>query len=264
MPRTTSDEEVQLKKRARRRLVGAVVLATAVAVVLPMVLDTEPKPVSHNVNIQIPSPDSPAYAPKSGAPLPEPGKDAAPSAKSETAPARQDQPVPPVGSLQAPEAPKTAEPAKATEPLKRAESAKAGVVAKPAETHKESAQAAEPAKPPEAPKEPVKAAEAPKSGANVPAKDTKEAPKATPAKDAKVPVNSKFVVQVAALADTAKAKQLQQKMSAAGVKAYTEVVKTSKGSVTRVRAGPYDSREAAEKARVKLKSAGLDGKVVPR
>ena len=45
MARPISDEELQLKKRARRRLIGAIVLVTAVAVVLPMVLDSEPKPV---------------------------------------------------------------------------------------------------------------------------------------------------------------------------------------------------------------------------
>ena len=58
MARNVSDEELQLKKRARRRLVGAIVLVTAVAVVLPMVLDSEPKPVNQNINIQIPSPDA--------------------------------------------------------------------------------------------------------------------------------------------------------------------------------------------------------------
>ena len=64
MARPISDEELQLKKRARRRLVGAIVLVTAVAVVLPMVLDSEPRPVSQNINIQIPSPDSGEFTPK--------------------------------------------------------------------------------------------------------------------------------------------------------------------------------------------------------
>jgi DedD protein len=68
MARAISDEELQLKKRARRRLVGAVVLVTAVAVILPMVLDSEPRPVNQNVDIQIPSPDSGEFKPKAGAP----------------------------------------------------------------------------------------------------------------------------------------------------------------------------------------------------
>jgi len=258
MARSTSDEEVQLKKRARRRLVGAVVLATVVAVVLPMVLDTEPKPVSQNVNIQIPSPDSPAYAPKGGAPA-EVGKDA-PSAPSESAkPATpQSEPkaaLPPVASVQPPE------PAQSSEPIKQAEPPKAAVEA-PKVVEAPKPQPKEAAKPPA--KETTKPLA--KEAAKPAAKETaKPATKAVPAKDnAKAVANGKFVVQIAALADTAKAKQLQQKVAGTGVKAYTEVVHTAKGSVTRVRAGPYDTREAAEKARGRLKGAGLDGKVVPR
>jgi DedD protein len=53
-------------------------------------------------------------------------------------------------------------------------------------------------------------------------------------------------------------------MAGAGLKTYTEVVSTPNGEVTRVRAGPYTTRDAAEKARVQLKKAGLDGKIVPK
>ena len=53
-------------------------------------------------------------------------------------------------------------------------------------------------------------------------------------------------------------------MAGAGVKTYTEVVTTNTGEVTRVRAGPYATREAAEKARAQLKKAGLEGKIVPK
>ena len=72
------------------------------------------------------------------------------------------------------------------------------------------------------------------------------------------------MIQVAALSDTAKAKELQAKIAGGGMKAYTEVVQTSKGPVTRVRVGPYSTREAAEKARPQLQKLQLDGKVVPR
>src|SRR5262245_2217204 len=58
MARSISDEELQLKRRARRRLIGAIVLVTAVVVVLPMVLDTEPKPIGGEINIKIPSSDT--------------------------------------------------------------------------------------------------------------------------------------------------------------------------------------------------------------
>ena len=60
-----------------------------------------------------------------------------------------------------------------------------------------------------------------------------------------------------ALSDAKNVKQLRAKLSAAGVKFYTEPVKTAKGELTRVRAGPFASKEAAEKARAKLDAMGL-------
>ena len=199
MARPISDEELELKKRARRRLVGAVVLVTAVAVVLPMVLDSEPKPVRQNVDIQIPSPDAPEFKPKGSAP--------APATKAI-------QPAP-----SAPAEPPRAEVAETRPPAP--------------EVPKESAPAREVAKAP--------APETPKAAAN-----------------------GAYVIQVEALADAGKAKRLQEKVAGAGLPAYTEVVTTKSGELTRVRAGPYDTRDAAEKARGQLKKAGLDGKVVAK
>lgn len=199
MARPISEEELQLKRRARRRLVGAIVLVTAVAVILPMVLDSEPRPVSQNVNIQIPSPDSSDYKPKGAASVPsrteKSGKAAPePAAKPDTGP---------IATI---------------------------------------------AEPPPAAKEPGKADKA---------KDIKAA-----AKDSRASSASEWVVQIEALADAAKAKMLEKKVSGVGVKAYTETVATEAGELTRVRAGPYPTREAAEKARTQLKKVGLDGKVV--
>ncbi|HEX8739460.1 MAG TPA: hypothetical protein VF925_04890, partial [Casimicrobiaceae bacterium] len=48
----------ELRRRARRRLVGAVVLALVVAVVVPMLLEREPKPLGNDVSVQIPPVDS--------------------------------------------------------------------------------------------------------------------------------------------------------------------------------------------------------------
>src|SRR2546427_10433427 len=48
----------ELKRRARRRLVGAVVLALAAAVILPLLLESDPKPLGDDVSIQIPPIDS--------------------------------------------------------------------------------------------------------------------------------------------------------------------------------------------------------------
>src|SRR5262252_4974633 len=48
----------ELKRRARRRLVGAIVLALAAAVLLPLLLESEPKPLGDEVSIQIPPVDN--------------------------------------------------------------------------------------------------------------------------------------------------------------------------------------------------------------
>jgi DedD protein len=68
-----SDEEIQLRKRARRRLVGAIALVLLAVVFLPMVLDSEPRQRPQEVNIQIPS-----IPPQ--APMPPAGQTATPAA----------------------------------------------------------------------------------------------------------------------------------------------------------------------------------------
>ena len=49
----------------------------------------------------------------------------------------------------------------------------------------------------------------------------------------------------------------------AGVRVYTETVQTAQGERTRVRVGPFASREAADQARAKLKAVGVESAVVP-
>src|SRR5437868_10715909 len=48
----------ELKKKARRRLVGAIVLALAAAVILPMLLEREPRPLGEDVAVRIPPVDN--------------------------------------------------------------------------------------------------------------------------------------------------------------------------------------------------------------
>lgn len=57
MAKRQTDEEQNLRRKARRRLIGAVALMLAVVVVLPMVLDSEPKPAGQNIDLRIPDPD---------------------------------------------------------------------------------------------------------------------------------------------------------------------------------------------------------------
>ncbi len=57
MVRNISEEEALLRKRARRRVVGAVTLVILSVVFLPMILDSEPKQEQQEVDILIPSED---------------------------------------------------------------------------------------------------------------------------------------------------------------------------------------------------------------
>jgi len=71
-----------LKRRGRRRLVGAVALVLAAVIVLPMVFDPEPRGTA-SVAVRIPGEDETPFAPKP------PPKKAEPAKKAETPPAEE-------------------------------------------------------------------------------------------------------------------------------------------------------------------------------
>lgn len=52
-----TDEESNLKRQARRRLLGAIALTILVVVLLPMILDSEPPVPSQDIELQIPNKD---------------------------------------------------------------------------------------------------------------------------------------------------------------------------------------------------------------
>lgn len=54
----SADQSVDLKKSARRRLVGATALALLAVVILPVVMEQEPKPASQDIQVRIPNRDS--------------------------------------------------------------------------------------------------------------------------------------------------------------------------------------------------------------
>jgi DedD protein len=234
MAKAISDEELQLKKRARRRLVGAVALVLLIVVFLPMVLDSEPKPLNQDVSITIP-------------PIPKPE-----SASQLSAPAVQ----PPASSSAAP----------GTMPHI------AGLPQGATQTPSADAPAESPAV--EAPATPAPRPAAVKPAAPKPAPEAKPAPKPTPKHDAKPATvaaapaaDDGFVVQLGAFSSAENAKALQKKLQVNKFKAYTELIKDTHGDRTRVRVGPFASREAAEKARDRMKSMKLivgDATVVKR
>lgn len=214
---STAAEPVEVARaRARRRLIGAVVLLGIGVVAFPLLFETQPRPIPVDIPIEIPSRDGqPPLA------LPPPKMAAAPAMPATPA-------TPPAAK-----APASSVPASAAEP--RIEQTKPDVPSKEAQPAKPA-----PAAPPPAP--------APKPAAE-PAKPGAEAA-------------GRFVVQVGAFAEASAVREARAKVQKLGLATYTQAVETSNGSRTRVRVGPFDSRDEAEKVAAKLKAAGLPGAVL--
>lgn len=181
-------DATQLKKRARRRLIGAAALAMLAAIVLPMVMDHQPAPPLRDIQVRIPSPDE--------------GVTQRVTPKQAAAPAKlkEEKPAPPP----------VVEPAK--EESKAAAATETKVAAKP------------------------------------------ESPA----------VAELWEVQLGAYQEPGRVKLLLGKLKELGIPTYTEKVDTPNGARTRVRAGPFSSQEAAEKARVRVKIVGVDGPVAKK
>jgi DedD protein len=114
----------------------------------------------------------------------------------------------------------------------------------------------EPPKGEPAPSAPTQAAE-PVTTAKAPASSVPPPP---PSPDpSHEPAAGEFSVQVFAFSDDKGANSLVNKLKKAGFPAYTEPVNTSRGTLWRVRVGPYPSRESASAAREKLKGEGYNG-----
>ena len=72
----------------------------------------------------------------------------------------------------------------------------------------------------------------------------------------------RFVVQVGAFADPARAREVRLKLERAGLKTYTHVAETKDGQRTRVRVGPFTSKAEAEKTAEKIKKLNLPAGVL--
>ncbi|OWY31381.1 SPOR domain-containing protein [Herbaspirillum robiniae] len=258
------------KKRARRRLIGAVALALAVVIVLPMILDSEPKPLNEDIAIQIPSKDQPATsAAATGA---QPAADTAKLASASSALDQKEEivepasvnPAPavaapaPVPAVTAPAAP-PAQPKPAEKPAAKPEEKKPAVT-----EHKEEPKKEAPKK--ETPK-PKAAEQHGEDSARALAilEGKSNAGSAAPAAADKKPAaaGGKFVIQVAALATQDKVNELRNKLSGAGIHSFTQKIATQGGDRTRIRVGPFGSRDEAEKMGARIKKLGLNATIVP-
>jgi len=204
MSKQLMDDEINLKRRARSRLIGATALTVIVVAALPMLLDDEPKSVGQDIELRIPDKD------KVGEFIP---RMAASSVSATSA----------VSPSSAPAI---------TNPVTQSASAaitQAGTSPQTVET---------------------------KLVTTNP--ETRTVTSTSTEKKRSPPRLAGFVVQVGAFANSDTANQRQKELSKQGIKAYTERV----GDKTRVRAGPYPTRESADVVYKKLESQGFKPTVV--
>lgn len=222
-----------LKRRSRRRLVGAIALVLLAVIVLPMVFDQDPRPPTAPVAVRIPSEDDSGFTPK----------------------------VTPRGdpAAKAPALPESASP-KALEPP---------VAEKPGEKLAE--RSAEKAMDTAPDKMAGKAAEKPAGTiAENPAAKPQESPASPPASAERkraenALADTSYVVAIGTYAEEKNARTLIAKLKSEKIPAYAEPLETAKGPRTRVRAGPFPTEEAAESARTRMQRLGVQaGAVVPR
>ena len=240
---TVGEQELNLKKRARRRLVGAIALVLLMIIVLPMILkDRVAISPQDKITISLPgeqqtvTPTAPGDFDSNIVPA-ESATQALPSAQSATE--------------------HTSEPARNANAESSAESK--AVPSEPAARIADAQSAALKEK------LTLNKLTSPKPTSSKPT-----SPKLTPLKDVQTTESDKptdemphrFYVQVGVFSDEATVKQLQSKLSDLGYKSQTEKIDTAKGKKIRLRSQLFKDRNEAAIALESIKDAGLTGMVV--
>jgi DedD protein len=247
-----NDAQLPLKKRARRRLVGAVFFVSVVAVVLPMVMDHEPRQTVQDVEIRIPGQDEKPFAPKFAASpvekAPEKSVEKPLVASDRVAPA-----VPAVKPAE-PENKPTARVLDVVKEGKTVDKPAENPAAKPEKVPDKVAEKV-PAKPAEKPVEKAKADDAKRAAALLAGQSAESKPAAK---------GGEYLILIGAFSNEANVKNLKAKLGEQGIKTFSEPLDTPQGKKTRVRAGPFASREAADKALEKMQRIGVAGVVAAK
>ncbi len=224
-----------MRRRARHRLIGASVLVVLGVVGFPLLFDTQPRPVSVDIAVDIP--DRASAKPLVDTSTPKPlSTSAGLDAKEEVVDTKSE------AKLEA----------KAEIKPEVAVAGAAGAAAVAAVVPKA-----------EAKPEPVKTEV--KSEAKTDAKPEAKADTKVDAKTAK-PTDSKdagrFVVQAGTFSDEAKLRETRSKLEKAGISTYTQVIEGKDGRRVRVRVGPFSSRDEADKVARKIKQLSLQPQVL--
>lgn len=247
-----------MRTRARHRLIGASVLVLIGVVGFPLLFDSQPRPISVDIPIEIP--DKNTVKPLATPVQVKPATDVV--VESDAGKEVVNKPSTPVAApvvKPAAVAPAVVAPAAVTSRTATG-SVSAGAAVAPAPTAKPAAKPAE--KPADNNKsQPVRTDDGAKAQALLEGKD------AATQKPASAPVvaataSSRFVVQIGAFSDAAKAHEARIKLEKAGLKTYTQVVNPQEGKRIRVRVGPFGSKGDADKTADKIRKLDLPASVL--
>lgn len=222
MQNDQSDLELIFKKRARRRLVGAIALALLMIVVLPMLLKDRTK-MAPQQEIAIVMPNS-----------------ASDAAVNDSVPVEIDGVTAYEEVIELP-TPKAA----AVAPVQKVEPKKV----------------AEDSKPKETPKVVAKVESKPKASAK-PVEQKPVVAKETITKASATSVDNQFYVQIGVFSDPENVKKLQVKLNELGYRPVTEKITTDTGEKTRLRTSNFTGKNEAMIALENIKDAGLTGMVI--
>lgn len=242
-----------LRTRAKRRLIGALVLVVAAVVGFPLLFETQPRPALVDVPIEIPDKakaqplPAPPTVPSAPAAAAKVDDKASLSGKEEMV-----SPVPPAAPNSTPK--QTVSPANTeqgatksvvtTAPAAPSKAAEAKAAADQSALEKAAAQksAQDKAK-----------ADAAKAQALLDGKAANKTPEAS---------GERFIVQFGSFADESKAREVRQRVERAGLKTYAQVADTAEGKRHRARVGPFATRAEAEKAAAKIKALDLPAAIL--
>jgi DedD protein len=262
LPLSSADIEVA-RVRARRRLVGMVVLVGVGVVGLPWLFETQPRPLNSDVQVVSAVAHGGAAVNASGN-----GKPAIAAVTVPVNPVVEEEvveePAKPLARASAPAVSPTptttAKPAAAATPTRPPASQAGAANAKPVP-------AREPATKPPAAADTAASKDAARARAlldgkpplvakpaTTTAQDSSAKPSAKPASEA---ANTRYVVQIGAFSDGPAAREVRLKAERAGVKTYTQEVTVNGGKKIRVRVGPYATKAEADKAVDTLRKAGM-------
>jgi DedD protein len=250
-----------MRSRAKRRLLGSLILVTVAVVGFPLLFETQPRPVLVDVPIEIPDKNKvkplnpPTSLPAASVAAAKVDDKASLGSKEEIV-----SPTPVTAPIAAPKnAPKQ------ETPLANTVTNATQSIVTPAATRPEKI-AAEKIAADKAVAEKTTAikaaadqskAEAAKAQALLKAK----APAAAPAVPAAAQ-GERFVVQFGSFADVTKAREARQKVEKTGLKTYAQIAQTQQGKRYRVRVGPFATRAQADKAAAKIKTLDLPAHVL--